>query len=205
LYDKQESRVILPSIERPKQLPVVLSKAEVRLLLKTPKLLKHRILLALLYDCGLRNFELCNLRITDIDFDRRQVHIRKGKGRKDRYVPISALLLRGIRKYLSSEKPYEYLFNGKSQTGESIALTARGVQWAVREARKRSGVKKAVTAHGLRHTYATHLLEMGIDIVTLKNLLGHVDIHTTMMYLHVAQRERSHLFSPMEKLYAGSR
>jgi len=88
LYDKQESRVILPSIERPKQLPVVLSKAEVRLLLKTPKLLKHRILLALLYDCGLRNFELCNLRITDIDFDRRQVHIRKGKGRKDRYVPI---------------------------------------------------------------------------------------------------------------------
>lgn len=191
IYEKEESRVILPSIERQKALPVVLSQQEVKTLLRSPKLLKHRLIVGVLYGCGLRNFELCNVQLTDIDFDRKQLHIRKGKYRKDRYVPLCDLLIRGIRKYIESEVPYRYLFNGKSRTGEYVALTPRGVQWAIKEARAKSGINKKVTAHSLRHSYATHLLEMGTDIVTLKELLGHEDIQTTLIYLHVARVGRN--------------
>jgi len=202
IFEKEESRVILPSIERQKTLPVVLSQEEVKILLTSARLLKHRLILAMLYGCGLRNFELCNLQLSDIDFDRQQVHIREGKYRKDRYVPLCDLLIRGIKKYIEAEAPQQYLFNGKSRTGEFIALTPRGVQWAVKEARAKSGIKKKVTAHSLRHSYATHLLEMGTDIVTLKELLGHEDIQTTLIYLHVARVGRNLPFSPLERLYA---
>jgi site-specific recombinase XerD len=202
IYNKEESRVILPSIERQKALPVVLSQQEVKLLLKAPRLLKHRLIVSLLYGCGLRNFELCKLKLTDVDLDRQQVHVREGKYRKDRYIPLCDLLVRGIKKYIEAEAPVAYLFNGKSRTGEYMALTPRGVQWAVKEARAKSGVKKRVTAHSLRHSYATHLLEMGTDIVTLKELLGHEDIQTTLIYLHVARVGRSQAYSPLAKLYA---
>lgn len=201
IFDRTDSRVVLPSVERPKKLPVVLSQQEIRRLLKAPKLLKHRLALALLYGCGLRNFELCKLRITDIDLDRKMLHIKQGKGRKDRYVPLCDLLVRGIKTYLRTEKPVEYLFNGKNSSGEHVPITARGVQWAAREARRASGIQKQVTAHCLRHSYATHLLEMGTDIITLKELLGHVDINTTLVYLHVARVGRKAPFSPLEKLY----
>lgn len=201
LYEKANSRVILPSIDRPQKLPVVLSQQEVKVLLKAPKLLRHRLILALLYGCGLRNFELCRLKVSDLDFNRKTLHVREGKGRKDRYVPLCSMLIRGIKRYLGAEKPVEYLFNGKSGTGGYVPMTARGVQWATREARRVSGIKKQVTAHSLRHSYATHLLEMGTDIVTLKELLGHASILTTMEYLHVARLGRKKPFSPLEKLY----
>jgi len=201
IFDRKESRVILPSIERPKKLPVVLSQHEVKELLKAPKLLKHRLILALLYGCGLRNFECCKLKISDIDLDRKMLHIREGKGRKDRYVPLCDLLARGIKTYVEVERPVDYLFNGKNSLGEPVPISARGVQWAAREARRASGVQKQVTAHALRHSYATHLLEMGTDIFTLKELLGHVDINTTLVYLHVARVGRRTPFSPLEKLY----
>lgn len=202
IYSKEGSRIILPSIQRQKALPVVLSQQEVKALLKAPNLLKHRLIISLLYGCGLRNFELCNLQIKDLDFDRQQLHVREGKYRKDRYLPLCDLLVRGIKKYMEAEAPVDYLFNGKSRTGEYIALTPRGVQWAVKEARAKSEIKKRVTAHSLRHSYATHLLEMGTDIVTLKELLGHESIQTTLIYLHVARVGRSHPYSPLEKLYA---
>ena len=124
-----------------------------------------------------------------------------GWGRKDRYVPLCDLLARGIKTYLEVEKPVEYLFNGKNSAGEPVPISARGVQWAAREARRASGIHKQVTAHALRHSYATHLLEMGTDIFTLKELLGHVDINTTLVYLHVARVGRQTPFSPLEKLY----
>lgn len=205
IYDKESSSVILPSIERPKKYPVVLSHQEVKALLKAPTLLRHRLIIGLLYGCGLRNHELCKLKITDLDLDRKMPHVREGKGRKDRYVPLCGLLVRGIKKYLDAEHPVEYVFNGKSRTGDYVAMSARGVQWAIREARRNSGIKKQVTAHCLRHTYATHLLEMGTDIVTLKELLGHAHIDTTMEYLHVARIGRSSAFSPLEKLYEKGR
>ncbi len=193
--------ISLPSLNFPKKLPVVLSKKEVRRLLKTPHLLKHRLVLAMLYGCGLRRHELCNIKIQDIDLDRKMLHIRQGKGRKDRYVPIGKHLSRGLEKYLEAEPPYVWLLNGKTNTGQLQQFTGAGVRWVVKEAARKSGIKKHITSHVLRHTYATHLLEMGLDIMTLKELLGHSDINTTLVYLHIAQLGRGRAFNPMDKLY----
>lgn len=197
----REKRVILPSVERPKKLPVVLSKQEMRRLLIAPKLLKHRLVLGLLYGCGLRCFELRKLLVKDIDFDRGLIHIREGKGRKDRYVPLSKHLARGLHTYIKHENPHHWLFNGNNAEGEVVAYSQRGVQWVVREARKTAGLKKEVTAHTLRHTYATHLLEDGLDIVSIKELLGHAHLETTLIYLHVSQMGRRKPFSPLDTLY----
>lgn len=195
--------ISLPSLKFPKKLPVVLSQNEVKRLLRTPGLLKHRLVLALLYGCGLRRFELCNVKIQDVDLDRKMLHIREGKGRKDRYVPLGNNLSRGIKTYLGAENPYVWLFNGKTNTGQLQQFTGAGVRWIVKEAGRKSGIKKKVTSHVLRHTYATHLLEMGLDIMTLKNLLGHEDIKTTLVYLHIAQLGKTRAFNPLDKLYSG--
>jgi site-specific recombinase XerD len=200
-FGKQALALRMPSIERSKQLPIVLSQTEVKTLIHNTKLLKHRLIIALLYSCGLRNFELCNLKVVDCDLQRGLLHIRKGKGRKDRYVPLGNLLAQGIKKYLEAEKPQVFLFNGNSTTGQPAQYTPRGVQFVLRQARKRSGINKPLTAHSLRHTYATHLLEMGLDIVSLKEALGHSHIQTTMVYLQVARLDRSRLFSPLDRIY----
>jgi len=196
-----QKQVFLPKMQFPKKLPVVLSQREVKHLLKTPDLLKHRLVLALLYGCGLRRQELCNIKIQDADLDRKMLHIREGKGRKDRYVPLGENLSRGVKTYLAAEKPYIWLFNGKTNTGQLQQFTGSGVRWIVKESQRKSGIKKKVTSHTLRHSYATHLLEMGMDIITLKDLLGHVDIQTTLMYLHIAQLGREKAFSPLDRLY----
>lgn len=201
IYGLKAMRVILPVIERPKKLPVVLNRNEIKQLLKTPKLLKHRLVLAMLYGCGLRCFELRNLQLKDLDFDRKMVHIRQGKGRKDRYVPLSELQIRGLQKHISAENPTIWCFMGNNREGIPVPLSTRGVQWIVRESRKHSGIKKEVTTHSLRHSYATHLLEMGLDIMSVKDLLGHSDIQTTLTYLHVAQLGRQKPFSPLDRLY----
>lgn len=201
IFGMKEMRVALPSIERPNKLPVVLSRREVRQLLKTPKLLKHRLVLAMLYGCGLRCGELRNLELKDLDFDRKMLHIRQGKGRKDRYVPLSGMQVRGLKKYIEAENPATWCFNGNNKDGMPAPLSAQGVRWIVGEARKHSGIHKEVTTHGLRHSYATHLLEMGLDIMSVKDLLGHADIQTTLTYLHVAQLGRQKPFSPLDRLY----
>ena len=194
--------ISLPSLKFPKKLPVVLSQNEVKRLLKTPDLLKHRLVLAILYGCGLRRHEICNIKIQDVDLDRKMLHIQEGKGRKDRYVPIGTHLSRGLKTYLEAERPYVWLFNGKTNTGQLQQFTGAGVRWVVKEAGRKSEIKKHVTSHVLRHTYATHLLEMGLDIMTLKELLGHEDIQTTLVYLHVAQLGKSMAFNPLDKLYS---
>lgn len=201
LYDLEEKYISLPQIERQKQLPIVLSQQEIRTILQTPKLLKHRLIIGLMYDCGLRRFELLNVEIQDIDFDRKMLHIRQGKGRKDRYVPISNLILKGIKTYLQIEKPKKWLFNSTDSEGKPRQYAASGVQWVIRETRKKSGIKKQFTAHTLRHSYATHLLEMGLDLVSLKELLGHASVQTTMLYLHISQLGRSKSFSPLDRVY----
>lgn len=204
----QEARVALPSIKREKKLPVVLSREEVRRLIKAPNLLKHRVLIGLLYGCGLRCFEVRNIKLPDLDFDRKMLHVRKGKGKKDRYVPLCDLLIKGLKAYIEAERPDGWLFNGK-QPVEGRAggafdsrYSQKGVQWAVNEARKAAGIIKPMTVHTLRHTYATHLLEDGLDIMSIKDLLGHECIDTTLVYLHVAQNGRVKPFSPLERLYA---
>ena len=196
----------LPSIKHDKKLPTVLSKEEVWRLLQHCQLLKHKVLIGLLYGCGLRCMEVRSVRLQDLDFDREQLKVVQGKGKKDRYVPLSKHLIRGLKTYIEAEKPKTYLFNGQPQgiAGGDFdsRYSQRGVQWAVKQASKAAGITKEVCVHTLRHTFATHLLEDGLDIITLKNLLGHENIETTMDYLHIAQLDTIKAFSPLDTLFA---
>ena len=197
-------RIALPQIKRQNDLPVVLNKQEMKALLKAPKYLKHRLILAMLYGCGLRSYELCDLQQSDLDFERKTVFIRKKKGKVDRYLPLSDLLIRGLKNYLRTEKPIKYVFNSqKTENGAPQPITTRGIQWIIKESRSKINTKKKFTAHTLRHTYATHLLEDGMNIMCLKELLGHADIQTTIIYLHVANSGSSVKQSPLDSLYQG--
>lgn len=198
LLGMNEKAVTLPRIKHPNKLPVVLNYAECKALFHAPDLLKHRVLLALIYSAGLRAHEASNLRLADIDSGRMMIHIRQSKYNKDRYVPLSVAILQGLRKYYYACRPVEFLFNGNEP---GSPLSVRGMQWALREAVKKSKLQKGITLHTLRHSYATHLLEFGMDIVTIKDLLGHERIDTTMVYLHVARPTRTNLFSPFDRLY----
>lgn len=202
ILKNEDLRLALPSIEGSKALPIVFSHEEIRLILKCPKLLKHRLLFATIYDCGMRISEVMKLKITDVDFDRKMVHIRQSKHNKDRYVPISDHLVRGLLLYIDTSNPKIWLFNGKLR-GEP--MSKEGIRHAFRSILKRINIAKEAFVHTLRHSYATHLLEMGLDIVTVQNQLGHATIATTKMYLHIAQSNPTIGFSPMQKLYSDGR
>lgn len=198
----EAKRVALPQIKQDRKLPTVLSQQEVKRLLKAPKYLKHRLILATLYGCGLRSYELCNLKLSDVDFDRKTVFIPKKKGKVDRYVPLSEHLARGLKKYIETENPQTYLFNSQiTKDGHPRGLTTNGIRWVIKENRSKIGSNKKITAHMLRHSFATHLLEYGVDIVSLKELLGHAHIEMTLHYLHVANLPTGAKFSPLDKLY----
>jgi integrase/recombinase XerD len=166
-------------------------------LLKACTLLKHSILLATIYGCGLRCAEARQLAVADVDLGRGMLHVKHGKGGKDRYVPLGEMLARGIKKFIEVEGPRRWLFEGIN----GDFLSQRGTQWAVSQAVKKAGIIKEVSTHTLRHSYATHLLEQGLDIITIKELLGHENIETTMIYLHIAQPSAKTAFSPLDTLY----
>lgn len=198
----ESKRLALPQIKRDQKLPTVLSQQEVKRLLKAPKYLKHRLILGVLYGCGLRSYELCNLKLCDIDFDRKTVFIPKKKGKVDRYLPLSQYLVRGLKKYIETENPHLYLFNSQvTNEGKPRGLTTNGIGWIIKENRSKIGSNKKITAHMLRHSFATHLLEYGVDLVSLKELLGHAHIEMTLTYLHVANLPSSAKFSPLDRLY----
>lgn len=188
----------LPGIDHDHKLPVVLNHDEMRRLIKSCELLKHRLLLSLLYGCGLRCSEVRNLSVRDVDLVRGMVHVRCGKGSKDRYLPLGVMLIRGIGLYLEAVRPQQWLFEGNMP---GAGLSQRGTQWVVSMAVKKAGITKEVSTHTLRHTYATHLLEQGINILSIKDLLGHETIDTTMVYLHIAKPNNSNVFSPPDTLY----
>lgn len=188
----------MPPVKDPDTLPVVLSKAEVKRLLASTTNVKHRVMIALLYSSGLRMNEARMLKITDIDSGRMQIHVRQGKGRKDRYVVLSALLLKGLRDYFRKEHPQVYLFNGNT-SGKPMG--ERSIQWIINEAVEKSGIQKQTTCHTLRHSFATHLLENGVDLFSIKEQLGHARIDTTLVYLHIAQVMPKLVKSPLDTLY----
>ena len=196
----------LPSISKAEKLPVILSRAEIWAMLKHAQLLKHKILIGLLYGCGLRCLEVRNIRLRDMDFDRKLLHIVQSKGNKDRYVPLSEHLIRGIKKYIAAERPVDYLFGGQPQERKGGVFDSRysqrGVQWAVKTVAKQAGIIKEVHTHMLRHTYATHLLEDGVNIITVQKLMGHANIESTMVYLHVCQTPDQFPHSPLDKVFA---
>ena len=198
LLGMNKNGIALPSLRKDAKLPVILNPGELKELFKAPKLLKQRVVLALIYSAGLRGQEVINLKISDIDFERKTIHIRHSKYKKDRIVPLAESMAEGLKKYLRAENPHIWLFNGKEPDGR---YSVKGLSWVMRENLKKTSITKDVNLHSLRHSYATHLLEQGLNIVTLKELLGHADITTTMIYLHVAQCSLIKAHSPLDKLY----
>lgn len=183
LLGMNKSAIALPALKGDTKLPVILNQSELKELFAAPSLLKQRIVLTLIYSAGLRGQEVINLKISDIDFERKTIHIRQSKYKKDRIVPLAESMAIGLKKYLAAENPHIWLFNGKEADGR---YSVRGLSWVMRENLKKTSITKEVSLHALRHSYATHLLEQGLNIVTLKELLGHAVITTTMIYLHVA-------------------
>ena len=198
LLGMNKNAIALPSLKGDTKLPVILNRAELKELFAAPALLKQRIVLALIYSAGLRGQEVINLKISDVDLERKTLHIRQSKYKKDRVVPLAEAMAVGLRRYLAAENPHVWLFNGKETDGR---YSVRGLSWVMRENLKKTSITKSVNLHSLRHSYATHLLEQGVNIVTLKELLGHADITTTMIYLHVAQCDLVKAHSPLDRLY----
>jgi site-specific recombinase XerD len=172
----------IPRPKRAKTLPAVMSVEEVGRLLNSLANIKHRTMLQVLYCTGLRVSELIGLRIGDIDSGRNTITVRHGKGAKDRQVPLSPTLLHLLREYWKIYRPAEFLFeNGRS----GAQMSPRTVQEVFVQAKAASGINKKISAHTLRHSYATHLLEAGTDLLTIRNQLGHSNISTTTVYLHL--------------------
>lgn len=190
--------IALPSLKQESKLPVILNRNELKELFVAPQLLKHRIVLTLIYSAGLRGQEVINLKLGDIDFQRKTIHIRQSKYKKDRVVPLSDYMAKGLKEYIAVENPHIWLFNGKELDGR---YSVKGLSWVMRETLKKTTIQKQVNLHSLRHSYATHLLEDGVNIVVIKNLLGHSKIDTTMVYLHVAQLPNTPPHSPLDTLY----
>ncbi|MFD1096096.1 site-specific tyrosine recombinase/integron integrase [Salegentibacter chungangensis] len=185
------------NIERPgksKYLPGVLSKEEVIDLLRATRNLKHRAILALIYSSGLRIGELLKLKLSDIDIDRRQVKVKMAKGRKDRYAILADSFIPLLYNYVGTYKPKGYFVEGQS----GGIYTGSSIRSFLKESCRRAGITKKVTPHTLRHSYATHMLENGIDIRYIQELLGHSRPETTMIYTHVAQKDLNKIKSPLD-------
>jgi integrase/recombinase XerD len=190
-------------IPRPKKsmiLPKVLGEDELEKLFKALSNIKHKAMLFTAYSAGLRVSEVASLKIKDIDSDRMQIFVAQAKGKKDRYVTLSPVLLDILRTYIRKYKPRPQVFLFESeQTG--LAYPPRTIQRIFQIAKMKSGLSKQVGIHSLRHSFATHLLEKGTDIRYIKDLLGHFDIRTTERYLHVSKKDLVNIVSPLDDLW----
>jgi integrase/recombinase XerD len=189
----------IPFGKRPRPLPAVFSQDEVRRLFDAIGEPRYRVLLQTTYACGLRVSEVVRLKPADIDSERMLVHVRCGKGGKDRLVPLSSTLLQQLRGYWQQHRCTDWLFPGKTATGHiSVSVVQRMCRRAVRAC----GIAKKACVHTLRHSYATHLLEAGVDLPTLQKLLGHNHLTTTLRYTHVQQSHLCSTASPLDTLLA---
>jgi integrase/recombinase XerD len=185
-------------IKRPrriKKLPVVMSKEEVKLLIERTRNLKHRTILAVIYSAGLRISELISLKPSDIDSNRKQIRIL-GKGNKYRYTLLSTNTLGMLRTYWKAYRPEKYLFEGQIK---GAPVSRSSVRFAFKESINKAGINKLATLHSLRHTFATHLLENGVNLKIIQSLLGHSSMRTTSIYLHVIQFDPSSVKSPFDE------
>jgi integrase/recombinase XerD len=180
---RPEQLPLIPYGKKPKTLPSVLSSAEVLRLLNAAAPGRDRMLLQVAYGCGLRLSELRHLQVRDIDSSRMVIHVRQGKGAKDRLVPMSLRLLEELRSYWRMCRPGTWLFPGQKTNS---ALSAGNIQRRFSRLVKQISLTKHCSMHTLRHSYATHLLEAGVDLLTLKALMGHTTLQTTARYLHVS-------------------
>jgi integrase/recombinase XerD len=191
---------ISAGIKRPKKekrIPVVLSKEEVKLLLGSLVNKKSKLMLSLMYACGFRVSELVNLKVLDIDFDNKTGHIKQAKGKKDRIFNIPESLLEDLKAQAEKQKQENHEFLFTSKNGQ---LTSRNLQKIVKAAAISAGLKKDVHCHTLRHSYATHLLENGMDIRVIQEMLGHSSISTTELYTHISSEQLKKVKSPIDSL-----
>jgi integrase/recombinase XerD len=190
----------IPRPKRPIQLPKVLNETEIKRMFAAVPNLKHKAILFTAYSAGLRVSEVVHLRIRDIDSKRMQIFVARAKGKKDRVVNLSILLLHILRQYLKMQhpQPVDYLFTAPDG---KTAYSERSAQKIFQEAKRRAGIHKDVSFHSLRHSFATHLLEKGVDVKYIKELLGHFDIRTTERYLHVSKEKLVSIVSPLDSLY----
>lgn len=186
----------IPRPKKPSVLPKVFNQNEIKRIFSVTVNPKHLLMLQLCYGMGLRVSEIVNLKIADIDSGRMQVLIQSSKGKKDRYVTLPDSVLKSLRDYYQTYKPKEYLFEG--QYGGQYSI--RSAQLIFKSAMKKAGIRKRVGIHGLRHSYATHLLEYGTDISFIQKLLGHNNIKTTLIYTHVSKADIGKIKSPLDGL-----
>lgn len=202
LYFKtiQNLSLELDKIHRPKRekvLPNVLSKEEIKAILNAPSNVKHKMMLSLIYSCGLRCGELLALKPVHIDSKRNIINLKNAKGKKDRIVPLSPKILEMLRAYYLIFKPKNYLFEGQIIGNP---YNDRSLQQVLKQALKKVGITKPVTLHWLRHSYATHLLESGTDLRYIQELLGHSSSKTTEIYTHVSTKSIQQIKSPFDDL-----
>ena len=199
-YGEVLRKKFIYEVKRPrkdKKLPVVLSKKEVKKIIDATTNIKHKAILMLIYSAGLRVSEVVKLKPEDIDSERKLIFIRGAKGRKDRYSTLSIVALKTLRIYYESFKPKDWLFPGQKK-GRHIST--RTVEKVFEDVIKRAGIKKDVSVHSLRHSYATHLLEGGTDLRYIQELLGHKSSKTTEIYTHVSKKSTGKIVSPLDTL-----
>ncbi len=190
---------VISSIPRPKKarkLPDILSQEEVISVFNTVENLKHKTMLMLIYSAGLRVGEVVRLKVSDIDSKRKLIHIRNAKGKKERYTLLSDTVLEMLREYYKQFRPKEYLFDGQ---GERKHLSERSVQEVFHRAIISARIKKPISVHGLRHSFATHLLENGVDLRYIQELLGHNSSKTTEIYTHVSKKSLGKIVNPLDQ------
>ena len=186
----------IPRSKRARKLPIVLSQEELSSLFSATRNRKHRVILVTLYSAGLRLSEGTHLQVGDLDSDRMTIRVRAGKGARDRYTVLAQRTLDLLRAYWRLEHPGTWLFPGQP-AGQP--LSERRVQKILAKSRVEAGITQAITVHSLRHSFATHLLESGVDIYHIQRLLGHTPVKTTAGYLHLTPRELAQVISPLDR------
>ncbi len=194
---KKDVTIGIKRPKREKKIPAVLTKEELKRLIDSIPNKKSKLMISLIYACGFRVSELVNLKVGDLDFAEMTGHVRQAKGKKDRVFNIPHFLLKNLTKQVIEQKEakQEYLF-----TGNNGKLSERNIQKIVEKAAKRAGIEKSIHPHTLRHSFATHLLENGVDIRKIQELLGHADLSTTQIYTHISTEELKKIKSPIDSL-----
>lgn len=189
----------IPRPKKPEILPKVISKERIADLINSIENVKHKTIIMLTYACGLRVSEVVSLKVNAIDGQRRTIFINRAKGKKDRVLSLNPNMLIMLREYYRQYRPKYYLFEGQNKNEH---LSERSIQQVIQKAKRKAGIKQEGSMHMLRHSFATHLLDKGIDVVFIQKLLGHNNIKTTLRYLHVTNKDLVHIISPLEDIEA---
>jgi len=186
-------KINIQSAKNPKSLPVVLSRNEIKLILEFPKNIKHRLLLSLAYGAGLRVSEIVSLKVQDLDFNELTIHIKEAKGQKDRISVIPEKIVTDLKNFIAGKSKNDFIFT--NEQGKKIVT--RTAQKIFENVLRDLGIKKKATFHSLRHSFATHLLENGVDVRYVQELLGHQNIRTTQRYTQVTNPQLKSIKSPL--------